>query len=152
VVMLIVPPVLNIILFGFALNPTFENLRLGVVDDSRTPESRDLVSAFRESLAFAVSGYYGSREDLGRMISTGGLDAGLVIPRDFVQRRVRGEFPAIQLLVDAVNANTATIAGGYAARIVSTVNQRTASQRAPSSRADPSPLLTTSFVRDPQRA
>src|SRR6516165_11707220 len=82
VIMLIIPPVLNIILFGFALNPTFENLRLGIVDDSRTPESRELVTAFRESLVFQIRGYYTSREHLGRMISTGGLDAGLLIPHD----------------------------------------------------------------------
>jgi len=40
VLLLFLPPVLNIILFGYTLNPTFENLRLGIVDDSRTPESR----------------------------------------------------------------------------------------------------------------
>ena len=124
VTLLVVPPVLNIILFGFALNPTFENLRLGVVDDSRSPESRELVTAFRESLVFQISGYYTSRDHLGRMISTGDLDAGLLIPRDFAEKRFRREPVAVQLLVDAVNANTATIAGGYAALIVSTLNQR----------------------------
>jgi len=124
VILLVVPPVLNIILFGFALNPTFENVRLGIVDDSRTPESRDLVTAFRESLVFQISGYYTSRDQLGRMISTGNLDAGLLIPRDFAEKRFRREPVAVQLLVDAVNANTATIAGGYAALIVSTLNQR----------------------------
>src|SRR5437762_3430298 len=48
VVLLIIPPTLNIILFGLALNPTLENLLLGVVDESRTPQSRELVSAFTE--------------------------------------------------------------------------------------------------------
>src|SRR5437899_2806772 len=42
VILLIIPPTLNIILFGLALNPTFENLRLGVVDDSSTTESTAL--------------------------------------------------------------------------------------------------------------
>jgi ABC-2 type transport system permease protein len=149
VIMLIVPPVLNIILFGFALNPTFENLRLGIVDDSRTPESRELVSVFRESLVFAVHGYYSSREDLGRMISRGDLDAGLVIPPDFVHRRVRHESLGVQLLVDAVNANTATIAGGYAARIVSTVNQQIAASQP--RRLDISPVARASLMRDAHR-
>src|SRR5262249_7077814 len=121
VVMLIIPPVLNIILFGFTLNPTFENLRLGVVDDCRTTDSRELVSAFKESLVFNVTGYYTSRETLGRMISEGVLDAGILIPREFSEKQIRGQSAGIQLLVDAVNANTATIAGAYAQRIVSTV-------------------------------
>ena len=126
VILLIIPPTLNIILFGFALNPDFENLRLGVVDYSATPESRDVVSAFTESLVFRVDGYYSSPDELGRTISKGGLDAGLVIPRDFAKNRARGETAEVQLLVDAVNANTATIAGGYAARIIGSLNQKIA--------------------------
>src|ERR1041384_8597654 len=74
VILLIIPPTLNIILFGIALNPTFENLRLGVVDYSRTADSRDLVSAFNEGRVFKTEGYYASSEDLGAAISRGDLD------------------------------------------------------------------------------
>src|SRR5215831_12372879 len=104
VILLIIPPTLNIILFGLALNPTFENLRLGVVDHSRTPESRELVSAFNEGLVFQNKGDYGAAEDLGQAISRGDLDAGLVIPTDFADKRVRHQTVEVQLLVDAVNA------------------------------------------------
>lgn len=129
--MLVIPPTLNIILFGLALNPTFENLRLGVVDDSRTPESRELVSAFTEGLVFQSKGYYAAPDELGLAISRGELDAGLVIPEDFAEKRTRRETVQVQLLVDAVNANTATIAGGYAARIIAGVNQKIAASRPP---------------------
>ena len=131
VILLIIPPTLNIILFGLALNPTFENLRLGVVDDSRTAESRELVSAFQEGLVFKVQAYYSSANDLGDQISRGNLDAGLVIPRDFAESRARRETAQVQLIIDAVNANTATIAGGYAARIIAQLNQRIASVQPP---------------------
>ena len=124
VILLVIPPTLNIILFGLALNPTFENLRLGVVDYSRTPESRELQSTFTEGLVFKTQGYYASTEEMGQASSRGDLDAGLVIPRDFAEKRARHEPVEVQLLVDAVNANTATIAGGYAARIIATFNQR----------------------------
>jgi len=131
VILLIIPPTLNIILFGLALNPTFENLRLGVVDNSHTPESRELVSAFKEGLVFQTSAYYSSTDELGRAISRGDLDAGLVVPNDFAERRARRETVEVQLLVDAVNANTATIAGGYAARIIAGLNQKIAAAQAP---------------------
>jgi ABC-2 type transport system permease protein len=124
VILLIIPPTLNIILFGFALNPNFENLRLGVVDYSATPESRDLVSAFTESLVFRIDGYYSSPDELGRTIGKGRLDAGLVIPREFAKNLARRQIAEVQLFVDAVNANTATIAGGYAARIIASLNQK----------------------------
>ncbi len=131
VILLIIPPTLNIILFGLALNPTFENLRLGVVDNSHTPESRELVSAFKEGLVFQTSAYYSSTDELGRAISRGDLDAGLVVPNDFAERRARRETVEVQLLVDAVNANTATIAGGYAARIIARLNQKIAAAQPP---------------------
>jgi ABC-2 type transport system permease protein len=124
VIMLIIPPTLNIILFGIALNPNFENLRLGVVDYSQTPESRDLISEFTGALVFRIDGYYTSPDEMGRVLGKGDLDAGLVIPRDFARKRVRHEPVEVQLFVDAVNANTATIAGGYAARIIASVNQK----------------------------
>jgi len=126
VILLIIPPTLNIILFGFALNPTFENLRLGVVDYNRTPESRELVSAFTEGLVFKTQGYYASTEEMGQAISRGELDAGLVLPHDFSDKRAQHQTVEVQLLVDAVNANTATIAGGYAARIIASFNQKIA--------------------------
>ena len=126
VILLIIPPTLNIILFGLALNPTFENLRLGVVDESRTPESRELVSAFTEGLVFKTKAYYSSTEELGQAISRAELDAGLVVPRDFAEKHARHETSEVQLLVDAVNANSATIAGGYAARIIASLNQKIA--------------------------
>src|ERR1700730_10355450 len=131
VVLLVIPPTLNIILFGLALNPTFENLRLGVVDYSRTPESRELVSAFTEGLVFKTNSYYASSEQLGQAISRSELDAGLVVPPDFAEKRARRETVDVQLFVDAVNANTATIAGGYAARIIASLDQRIASSQPP---------------------
>lgn len=129
VVMLIVPPTLNIVLFGIALNPNFENLRLGIVDSSGTPESRELISSFTESLVFRIDGFFPSPNDMGEAISKGDLDAGLVIPRDFAERRARHDTAQVQLLVDAVNANTATIAGGYAARIIGKLNQTITASR-----------------------
>ena len=130
-ILLIIPPTLNIVLFGLALNPTFENLRLGVVDYSRTPESRELVSAFNEGSGVSDQGLLCVGRRTGRAISRGDLDAGLVVPRDFAEKRARRETVPVQLLVDAVNANTATIAGGYAARIVASLNQKIAVSQPP---------------------
>jgi ABC-2 type transport system permease protein len=42
VAMLVVPPTLNLVLLGFAMNPDVTNLKVGVVDESRTADSREL--------------------------------------------------------------------------------------------------------------
>lgn len=143
VVMLVIPPTLNIVLFGLALNPNFENLRLGVVDYSQTPESRDLISAFTEGLVFKINGYYPAPDDAGHVIGIGKLDAALVIPRDYARKLSRHEPVEVQLIVDAVDANTATIAGGYAGRIVASVNQKiSVSTSRPGSPAGAVPHMT----------
>src|SRR5215468_1736125 len=65
---LILPPVLQLTLFGFALSATVSNVRLGVVDESKTPESRELVAVLTESKSFRMGGYYFSVDELGDAI------------------------------------------------------------------------------------
>ena len=48
-VSLILPPTLQLLLLGFALSATVTNIKLGAVDDSRTPQSRELVATLSES-------------------------------------------------------------------------------------------------------
>jgi ABC-2 type transport system permease protein len=126
VMMLVVPPTVNLVLLGFAMNPEVKDLRLGVVDESRTAESRGLVSAFVESRSFIVAGQYASGADLGRAISAGELDAGLIVPHDFARARAKGQAAEVQIIVDSVNSNTAGIAAGYAERVIGALNRKLA--------------------------
>ena len=122
--MMLLPPTLNLVLLGFAMNPEVKDLRLGIVDESRSAESRELISAFAESKSFVPAAYYSSVEELTRALSGGELEAGLVVPSDFATKRVRSEVAEVQLLVDSVNSNTGSIAGGYAARVISALNEK----------------------------
>jgi ABC-2 type transport system permease protein len=126
VVSLILPPTVQLVIFGFALNPEVTNLRLGVVDESRTASSREVVSAFVESRSFRIADYYASSGELGRALSAGKLDAGLIVPADFAKQRERREIAHVQLLLDGVNSNSAGTAQGYAARIINALNERLA--------------------------
>jgi ABC-2 type transport system permease protein len=129
VAMMLVPPTLNLVLLGFAMNPEVTELRLGIVDESRTAESRELISAFTESKSFVPAGNYRSVAELSHALSGGELEAGLVIPADFATKRVRGEVADVQFLVDSVNSNTGSIAGGYAARTINALNERVSLNR-----------------------
>jgi ABC-2 type transport system permease protein len=126
VISLVIPPTVMMVIFGFALNPKVSGLRLGVVDMSRSAESRELISAFGESRAFEVRGYFESSDRLGAELSKGKLDIGLVIPWDFARKRARHQTADVQLLLDAVNTNNAEIAGGYAGLIIRSLNQKIA--------------------------
>jgi ABC-2 type transport system permease protein len=120
---LILPPTLQLLLFGFALNATVSNLKLGVVDDSRTPESRELVANMTESKSFKAAGTYLSVDEMGKMIANGSLDAGLVVPYDYARDLHRGRPVTVQVLLNAMNSNTATIGQGFAEGVIATYNQ-----------------------------
>jgi ABC-2 type transport system permease protein len=120
---LILPPTLQLLLFGFALNATVNNLKLGVVDDSRTPESRELVATMTESKSFQGAGNYFDVNELGKKIADGSLDAGLVIPYDYARDLQRGDPVSVQVILNAMNSNTATIGQGYAQGVIASYNQ-----------------------------
>lgn len=119
---LIVPPILQLTLFGFALSAAVSNVRLGVVDESKSPESRDLIATLTESESFRLGGYYFSVDQLGSAISQARLDAGVVIPYDYARDLHRGHSTTVQFLLNATNANTATISQAYAEGIIQTYN------------------------------
>ncbi len=123
IISLIIPPTVQIILFGFALNPTVNHLRLGVTDESRSHESRDLIAAFTADSTFTVAHSYAGASALEGALRRGDLDAGLVIPADYARQRARKSGPVqVQFLLNAMDANTAGIAEGYAGQILQAFN------------------------------
>ncbi|HXD96397.1 MAG TPA: ABC transporter permease, partial [Candidatus Acidoferrum sp.] len=140
---LVVPPVLQVLLFGFALDSDPRNLKLGIVDESRTLESRELVSVLTQNRTFRLAGSYATPASLGEALSTGRLDVGVVVPYDFARRRLRGQPSTVQVLLNAANANTAQIAQGYVEGAVASLNRDLGGGRA-------APVeLRTAFLYNP---
>ena len=127
---LIVPPMLQILLFGFALDSDVRNLKLGVVDESRTYESRELISVLTQNPTFRLAGSYATSDLLGQDLAKGRLDVGVVVPYDFARRRARGRPATVQVLLNAANANTAQIAQGYVEGAVAFLNRDGPGKRA----------------------
>ncbi len=128
VVSLTVAPVLQLLLLGSVLNATVSNVSLGVVDDSQTPESRELVAQLTQSRSFRLGGYYIAADRLGDAISEGRVDAGVVIPYDFARHLMRGRPTTVQFLLNATNVNTAQISQGYAEGVIQAYNAGLAAQ------------------------
>ena len=129
------PPTLQVLLFGFALDSDVRNLQLGIVDESRTPESRELISVLTQNRTFQLAGSYATPAVLGEALGAGRLDIGVVVPYDFARLRTRGQPATVQVLLNAANANTAQIAQGYVEGAVAPLNRDLAGRagRRPSS-------------------
>jgi len=121
-IQLMIPPTIVLVIFGFALNPRVRDLRLGVVDQNLTFESRDFIDALTQNVNFNVARVYASAGEAEGALKSLDLDLFLVIPHDFDRTVKRGQKANIQVVIDAVDANTAQIAQGYLQRAMEEYN------------------------------
>lgn len=143
-VQLLIPPTVVLVIFGFALNLEVRHLRTGVVDESGTPESRELLSALTESRPFEITARYRSSSAAAEAIERRELDLAVIVPGDYAESRRRGRTAQVQIIIDAVNANTAMVARGYLARAIADHNGRAHISEIPKSL--PPDLNTTAIV------
>ena len=107
-------PILLLLLFGFALTLDVDRIPTVVYDQDRSPRSRDLIDRFLSSRYFQLEGAVQSYGGLQEMLDTGRALMGLVIPADFSRNLELDRQTTVQVLMDGTDANTATIALGYA--------------------------------------
>jgi ABC-2 type transport system permease protein len=124
VIQLLVPPTVFLMLFGFALSPDFQNLKVGITDYSKSSASREFVEIFNQTDAFVISRYYANEEDMVADLAKGSLTVGISIPPEFADDIAKRRTVEVQALYDAVDANTASIASSYISQLVSDYNLR----------------------------
>src|SRR6266496_2083999 len=103
-------PVVQLLLFGFAIQTDVRNLPTVVLDQSRTPESRDLLAAFENTGNLRVVAHVDDRPALDRAIERGEAQAGIVFPYDFPRRLARCTTARVQGIVDAAGPPASRIA------------------------------------------
>lgn len=125
-------PLIQLCIYGYALSPDVNHLRMGIIDHSASPTSRGLVSALVENGVFDVLEAGGSESALSAKVRGGRLDVGVVIPPELERNFKSNKETSIQVLLDGVDANTAGIASAYINQIVMTYDRliRTGSQKA----------------------
>ncbi len=111
-----VAPVIQLILFGFAVTTDIKHISLAALDYDRTTESRRLIASFSQSLSFDLDFYPRSYSELEELLQEGKIQAAVVIPRKFGKDLKKGTQTSLQVLLDGTDANTATI-------IASTISQ-----------------------------
>jgi ABC-2 type transport system permease protein len=121
-IQLMLPPTIVLVIFGYALNPKVRDLRMGIVDESFTTESREFIDSLTENVNFDVTRQYMSVDDAEAALKNLDLDLFIVIPSDFARTLRRGQPTDVQVVLDAVDANTAQIAQGYLSMAVLAYN------------------------------
>ena len=112
------PPLLQLIVFGYAVNMDVQNVRMAWLDLDNTPESRELRASFESSKYFQVVETPSRIGDARDLLDHGEIQAIVQILPRFGRDVRRGTTTAVQILVDGTNSNTAAIVSNYASQIV----------------------------------
>ena len=121
---LFVTPVLQLLVFGYAVSTDIANTGTFLVDHDRSREARELVDTLTASGYFRIVGRSDRPEDLVQALQRGDAVVGLTIPVNFARDLRSGAGASVQILLDGTNSNTASIAQGYAERIVADFARR----------------------------
>lgn len=117
-------PLLLLVLFGYAISWDVRHIALAVVDGDRTPESRQWIESFLASRYFDLVARPERADEAARLFARGEALIVLVIPPGFAADVGAGKPATLQILLDGADANTATIASGYAEAVTRQLGQR----------------------------
>ncbi len=90
-VMILIIPIMQLFLLGYAATSDVRNVPIAVFDQSNTPESRALLDSFRAADYFAFAHVTSSEDELRRLVEMGQANAGLIIPPDYANKLAEGQ-------------------------------------------------------------
>jgi ABC-2 type transport system permease protein len=106
----LVMPIMQLLLFGYAINTEIRHMSLVVSDQSSDAESRAFVDAFINTAYFDLLGYVNGDQQARIAVDSGQAKVGLLIPRDFSANLRGGRQARAQVLIDGSDPNTAQTA------------------------------------------
>ena len=117
-ILLFVPPMVQLVVFGFAVNLDVDHAHIAWMDMDRTPLSRDLRARFEGSGRFDVVSMPRNEEEVQQTLDRGLAQAVVRVLPGFERDVRRGRATEVQVLVDGSNSNTASLVSSYAGEII----------------------------------
>jgi len=110
VALLVVAPMLQLLVLGFAVNLEVEHVPTVVADQDHSPASRQFTAGLMAGDAFDLKGTVDSGRDAERLVEQGKVPITIIIPRGFSRRLAQGRKVSLQALVDGGDSNRAIVA------------------------------------------
>lgn len=121
---LLIAPLMQLTVLGFAANNDVDDIPMVLVDLDRTSSSRSLTDRFLSSGRFELVAQLSTQNEIEPWLRRGSAQLAMVIADGYSRSIARGEPPSVQLLVDGTDANSAVVGMGYAASIVAAAGAR----------------------------
>ena len=120
-IIIIVPPLIQLVLFSFAVTLEVKNINIAVLDRDNTPKSEELIRILKLSDTFTNVYRLNSQKELTQYIDSQKVIATIYIPQNFTQRVKSNQNSSIQIIADGRKSNTAQIAQAYIKMSISKV-------------------------------
>jgi ABC-2 type transport system permease protein len=121
---LFVAPLMQLLIFGYVVSMDIKTVAVGILDQSRTRESRMLIDAFSANRTFHIVFVAGRPLELEQRLLKRKIDLAVKVPSDFARRIRRGETASVQILADGSMSNIAGVRIAYANNLIDGVNQQ----------------------------
>ncbi len=115
----IMAPIIQLTVLGYAATTDVKDVPVVFVDADRSVASRSLISRFEASANFKIVGMLGSTDEIDPWLDRGDAWMAISIPPDYGRRVQTGQPVTLQVVADGTDANSTTVAIGYARALVS---------------------------------
>ncbi len=116
--LLFLPPILQMVIFGYAVTLDVDHARIAWMDMDRTPESRALLAQFEGSGRFDIVATPSSEAEVQSILDRGQAHGVVRVLPGFARDLARGRPTEVQVLLDGTNSNTASLVSAYAAGVI----------------------------------
>lgn len=106
--LMMVMPMIQLLVFGYAINTDVRNIKTAVYNLDPGPQSRDLLHAFENTDYFRIVRFVDSDEELNKSIVTGRAKVGIKVPPDYSDRLLTGRQATVLVLIDGSDSSIAT--------------------------------------------
>ncbi len=134
---LIVPPLVQLLVFGYAVNLDVEHVKIAWMDQDRGEGARGLLEHFEGSGRFTLVAVAGNEREAQDLLDRSRVDAVVRVLPSFSADLERGREAEVQVLVDGTNSNTASLVSAQCRAVVNAFSQSRAAEAARSRRARP---------------
>jgi ABC-2 type transport system permease protein len=128
-VLLFLPPLVQLVVYGYAINFDIKHIRTAVFDDDRTAISREFIDRVANTEYFDLRYYLDNEGKARDLIDRGELTLLVRIPRDFAKNIKTNQTASLQLIVDGTDSNQALVVMRYINTVINDYTQGLLDQR-----------------------
>ncbi len=125
----VLPPLIQLIIYGYAINFDIKHIDTAIYDEDRTMESRDLINRFAATEYFDIRYTVDSQERLRDLMDRGEITLALRLSPDFAQNLRAGRRAPVQLIIDGTDSNAALVVSRYAGSILADYSEKLTRER-----------------------